>query len=131
MAQRKIAEAKKLLQELIDTQQDVEKSVFDTLNQSDTILNLVRNALQKVSQLLTNMETTQAELEITHAEDEAFIRMCEAQEIMAVELGQIFQDLYEQAEDFNEKSHDSEELVYSQEEIISEMKDLLMDGTNS
>ena len=131
MAQRKIAEAKKLLQELIDTQQDVEKSVFDTLNQSDTILNLVRNALQKVSQLLTNMETTQAELEITHAEDETFIRMCEAQEIMAVELGQIFQDLYEQAEDFNEKSHDSEELVYSQEEIISEMKDLLMDGTNS
>ena len=112
MAQRKIAEAKKLLQELIDTQQDVEKSVFDTLNQSDTILNLIRDALQRVSHLLTNMETTQAELEQTHAEDEVFIRMCEAQEIMAGELGQIFQDLYEQAEDFNEKSHDREELVY-------------------
>ena len=131
MAQRKIAEAKKLLQELIDTQQDVEKSVFDTLNQSDTILNLIRDALQRVSHLLTNMETTQAELEQTHAEDEVFIRMCEAQEIMAGELGQIFQDLYEQAEDFNEKSHDSEELVYSQEEIISEMQDLLMGDTNS
>ena len=130
MAQRKIAEAKKLLQELIDTQQDVEQSVFDTLNQSDAILNLIRDALQRVSHLLTNMEATQAELEKTHAEDEVFIRMCEAQEAMAGELGQIFQDLYDQAEDFNEKSHDSEELVYSQEEIISEMQDLLMGENN-
>ena len=131
MAQRKIAEAKKLLQELIDTQQDVEKSVFDTLNESDTILNLVRDALHRVSVLLTNMEATQAELEETYGEHEVFIRMCEAQETMAGELGQIFQDLYEHAEDFNVKSHDSEELVFSQEEIISEMQDLLMGDNNS
>ena len=51
--------------------------------------------------------------------------------MMAGELGQIFQDLYDHAEDFNVKSHESEELVFSQEEIISEMKDLLMDGNNS
>lgn len=131
MAQRKIAEAKKLLQELSATQQDMEQSVFDTLNESDTILNLIRDALQRVSDLLTNMEATQAELEETYGEHEVFIRMCETQEMMAGELGQIFQDLYDHAEDFNEKSHESEELVFSQEEIISEMKDLLMDGNNS
>ena len=109
----------------------MEQSVFDTLNESDTILNLIRDALQRVSDLLTNMEATQAELEETYGEHEVFIRMCEAQETMAGELGQIFQDLYEHAEDFNIKSHESEELVFSQEEIISEMKDLLMDGNNS
>lgn len=131
MAQRKIAEAKKLLQELSDTQHDVERSVFDTLNESDTILNLIRNALQRVSDLLTNMEATQTELEEMYSEHEAFIRMCEAQETMATELGQIFQDLYDHAEDFNIKSHESEELVFSQEEIISEMQDLLMGDSNS
>lgn len=124
-------EIRRLLLELLDTQQYMEKCVFDTLNQSDTLLNLVKIGMMKISELLAGMEATQAELEKTYAGDEGFLSMCSAQEALVGEVGQIFQTIYDHAEEFNDKSHDSEEVVFSQQEIISEMRDLLMGETNS
>ena len=46
--ERKI-EIQECLSELLETQQDIEKCAFDTLNQSDMLLNLVKDGMLKIT----------------------------------------------------------------------------------
>ena len=69
--ERKI-EIQECLSELIETQQDIEKCAFDTLNQSDILLNLVKDGMLKITQLLIGMEAAQEELQRFYENDSDF-----------------------------------------------------------
>ena len=122
--ERKI-EIQECLSELLETQQDIEKCAFDTLNQSDMLLNLVKDGMLKITQLLIGMEAAQEELQRFYENDSDLEMIFSSQQSMIGEIGQIFQQIYDYAEAFNMQSHENEEMVFEQEELISEMAELL------